>query len=55
MKTSETAAGSTSPSSGAKLSLFERYLSLWVGLCMIAGGLIGRTLPALVGALLGLE
>jgi ACR3 family arsenite transporter len=37
------------------LGLFERYLSLWVGLCMIGGVVLGRLLPALTGFLRGLE
>ena len=28
-----------------KLNYFERYLSLWVGLCMIAGVMLGKLLP----------
>jgi len=38
-----------------RLNLFERYLSLWVGLCMAAGILLGRTLPAFMRGLRGLE
>lgn len=34
------------------ISFFEKYLTIWVGLCMIAGILIGRFLPA-VPAFLG--
>ena len=45
-----------SPGSAKKrLNLFERYLSLWVGLCMIAGVLIGKVAPALVGKIRDLE
>ncbi len=29
------------------ISFFERYLTLWVALCMVAGVLIGRFLPAI--------
>ena len=32
--------------SAAGISFFEKYLSLWVLLCMVAGVLIGRFLPA---------
>jgi len=39
----------------AKLKLFERYLSLWVGLCMVFGILLGKFFPALVGSLRELE
>lgn len=38
-----------------RLNLFERYLTLWVGLCMIAGVLMGKLLPGLVEALRGME
>ena len=38
-----------------RLSVFERYLSLWVGVCMIAGVLIGRSAPAIVDALRRME
>lgn len=38
-----------------RLNLFERYLTLWVGLCMIAGVLLGQGAPALVQGLRGWE
>lgn len=38
-----------------KLNLFERYLSLWVGLCMVAGIVLGQLAPGLIHALRGLE
>jgi ACR3 family arsenite efflux pump ArsB len=28
-----------------RLAFFERYLSIWVGLCMMAGLLVGKVLP----------
>ncbi|MBI4279901.1 MAG: ACR3 family arsenite efflux transporter [Armatimonadetes bacterium] len=37
------------------LGLFERYLSLWVAVCMVAGVLIGKALPGLVDGLRRLE
>jgi arsenite transporter len=47
----------TSPTSRGpvKLKLFERYLSVWVGLCMVLGVLLGRVCPTLVRALRGVE
>jgi len=38
-----------------RLSLFERYLTLWVALCMGAGVLIGQAAPELVSSLRGAE
>ena len=38
-----------------RMNIFERYLSLWVALCMIAGIILGRLLPASVRALQQLE
>ncbi len=43
------------PVTPKRLNFFERYLSLWVGLCMLAGVLIGKTLPAITGQLRGME
>ncbi len=40
---------------GKKLNLFERYLSLWVGICMFAGVLLGKLIPDLTDWLRGLE
>jgi ACR3 family arsenite transporter len=37
------------------MSLFERYLTLWVALCMLAGVVVGRGLPDLTNALRKLE
>jgi len=38
-----------------RLNLFERYLTLWVGLCMVAGVLLGRWAPSVVHGLRSLE
>jgi ACR3 family arsenite transporter len=53
---------SRKPSSVAKaappakrMGFFDRYLSLWVGLCMLAGVGLGRLLPEPVAALRGME
>ncbi|MDE2509053.1 MAG: ACR3 family arsenite efflux transporter [Planctomycetota bacterium] len=47
--TSETSVGAK------RMSVFERYLSLWVFLCMIAGVALGRLIPGFVVKLRGLE
>jgi arsenite transporter len=44
--------GATTP---RRLNVFERYLSLWVGLCMAAGVIVGLTVPALTDGLRHLE
>jgi ACR3 family arsenite transporter len=38
-----------------RLSFFERYLTLWVALCMAGGMMLGRLLPSGVEALRGME
>ena len=38
-----------------QMSFFDRYLTLWVGLCMLIGLLIGRLIPGPVAELRGLE
>ena len=38
-----------------KLNLFERYLSIWVGLCMVAGVSLGTWVPGLVEMFRSLE
>jgi ACR3 family arsenite transporter len=43
------------PLPAKRLNLFERYLTLWVGLCMVAGLAVGRLAPGLVAALRGME
>jgi ACR3 family arsenite transporter len=37
------------------MNVFERYLTLWVALCMVVGVIIGRAFPAFTDALRGLE
>ncbi len=34
-----------------KLSFFEKYLTLWVGLCIVGGILLGRLVPGVTAAL----
>jgi len=38
-----------------RLNPFERYLTLWVALCMVAGVALGKLAPGVVDALRGLE
>src|SRR5512141_2760220 len=38
-----------------RLNIFERYLTVWVGLCMIAGLVIGKVLPGFIDQLRGME
>ena len=40
---------------GAKMPFFERYLSLWVALCIVAGILLGRYLPSVFESLGAME
>ncbi len=43
------------PPSEKRLNLFERYLTLWVGLCMVAGVLLGQGAPRVFQVLRSLE
>jgi ACR3 family arsenite transporter len=43
------------PPSLKRLNPFERYLTLWVGLCMVTGLALGRLAPGLVQTLRGME
>ncbi|MEW6536468.1 MAG: ACR3 family arsenite efflux transporter [Candidatus Auribacterota bacterium] len=46
----------TCPASERKMtSVFERYLTVWVGLCVIGGIILGKTAPQLAKALDGLS
>lgn len=38
-----------------RLNVFERYLTLWVALCMVAGVTLGKLLPGLTDGVRGLE
>lgn len=40
---------------GADMPFFERYLSLWVALCIVVGILLGRFLPGVFDALGAIE
>jgi len=41
--------------SGADLGIFERFLSVWVVLCMITGVLLGKFFPSAIGLVRNLE
>jgi ACR3 family arsenite transporter len=43
------------PREPRRMGAFERYLTVWVGLCMAAGVALGRLAPGLIGELRGLE
>ena len=49
------AAAPSGSSAPKRLNVFERYLSLWVGLCMVVGVVLGLTAPALMQGLRSLE
>ena len=57
MNTETTDASPTAPepAAGAGIGFFEKYLTLWVALCMVAGILIGQFLPAIPAFLGQLE
>lgn len=55
MATANTTGPIPKQTAGGGLSFFERYLSLWVGLCMVAGVILGKLLPSWVQALRGFE
>ncbi len=40
---------------GVRMPFFERFLSLWVAICIVAGIALGRLLPGLFDALGGME
>jgi ACR3 family arsenite transporter len=42
-------------SAGAQLGVFERYLTLWVALCIVAGITLGHLMPGVFQAIGGLE
>jgi ACR3 family arsenite transporter len=43
------------PLAAKRLSVFERYLTLWVGLCMVVGVLLGKALSGFIDAMRRLE
>ena len=40
---------------GSAMGVFERYLTLWVGLCILSGIGLGHLLPGLFQAIGGIE
>ncbi len=44
-----------SPAAKKRLNYFERYLSLWVVLCMLVGVLLGKVFPGFIDAMRRLE
>jgi len=46
---------STSIDQPKRLDFFERYLSLWVALCMVLGILLGKYLPEITDSLRKME
>jgi arsenite transporter len=38
-----------------EMNVFERYLTLWVALCMVAGVALGRAFPEVTGVVRGME
>ncbi|MEK6799910.1 MAG: hypothetical protein AABZ12_13165 [Planctomycetota bacterium] len=45
----------THPGEPRRLHVFERYLTVWVGLCMIAGIGFGKLPPGVIDALRRVE
>src|SRR5512138_350398 len=48
-------ASTETPAPTKRLNYFERYLTAWVGICMLAGILLGKLAPAVVDALRRME
>ncbi|RME32520.1 MAG: arsenical-resistance protein [Gammaproteobacteria bacterium] len=55
MTSNEAVAASAPEVEEKRLNPFERYLTLWVALCMVAGVVIGKAFPGLTATLRGLE
>jgi len=51
MSDTATAIDTVPPSKAARIGFFERYLTLWVALCIVAGTLLGHALPSTFEAL----
>jgi ACR3 family arsenite transporter len=48
-------ARNVAPRAAPAISSFERYLTLWVALCIVAGVVLGQLLPGVVGIVAALE
>ena len=48
-------AATTRASTPKRLNVFERYLSLWVGLCMVVGVVLGLTASGMMQGLRSLK
>lgn len=55
MSTTTSPTAGTPPPPRKRLAFFERYLTLWVFLCMVVGVLIGKLAPGLTTSLSGME
>lgn len=52
---SEVAAAPVQPIQAKRLAFFERYLTIWVLVCMVVGVMVGKLFPAFTHTLSGLE
>ncbi len=48
-------AATNPPPETKQLNVFERFLTLWVGLCMVLGVIVGKLVPGAISALRGME
>ena len=55
MKSVETTLTKTAEEAPKRLNLFERYLTAWVGLCMVIGIMLGRIFPGIIAAVRDME
>ncbi len=55
MTASRLASGAVQKPAGSAIGFFERYLSLWVALCIVVGVALGQLLPAAFHAIAALE
>lgn len=55
MKAVETTSTKSTQETPKRLNLFERYLTAWVGLCMVIGVLLGKAFPGIVAVVRNME